>query len=54
VERFVALALRKAGLPMINLEEHSDAAALIGRLFLSSMFLLFGCAKLIGYVGAVA
>jgi len=27
---------------MINLQEHSDTAALIGRLFLSAMFLLFG------------
>jgi putative oxidoreductase len=39
---------------MINLEEHSDTVALIGRLFLSSMFLLFGCGKLTGYAGTVA
>jgi putative oxidoreductase len=35
---------------MINLQEHSDTAALIGRLFLSAMFLLFGT----GYAGTVA
>jgi DoxX len=39
---------------MINLEERSDIAALIGRLFLSSMFLLFGYGKLTGYAGTVA
>jgi putative oxidoreductase len=39
---------------MINLEEHSDIAALIGRVFLSSMFLLFGYGKLTGYAGTVA
>ena len=27
---------------MIDLQKHSDAAALLGRLFFSSMFLLFG------------
>ena len=39
---------------MINLEDFSDTAALIGRLFLSSMFLLFGYGKLTGYAGTVA
>jgi len=38
---------------MINLEKYSDAAALIGRLFFSSMFLLFGYGKLTGYAGTV-
>jgi putative oxidoreductase len=38
---------------MINLEKHGDIAAVIGRLFLSSMFLLFGYGKLTGYAGAV-
>jgi putative oxidoreductase len=38
---------------MIDLQKHSDAAALLGRLFFSSMFLLFGYAKVIGYAGTV-
>ena len=38
---------------MINLEHYSDAAALLGRLFLSSMLLLFGYGKLTAYAGTV-
>lgn len=38
---------------MINLEKHSDAAALIGRLFFSLMFLLFGYGNLTTYAGTV-
>lgn len=36
-----------------NLENRSDAAALVGRLFFSSMFLVFGFNKLTGYTGTV-
>ena len=39
---------------MISLEKHSDTTALIGRLFFSSMFLLFGYGKLTGYAGTVS
>jgi putative oxidoreductase len=39
---------------MINIEKHSDQAALIGRIFFSSMFLLFGYGKLTGYAGTVS
>ena len=39
---------------MISLEKHSDTAALIGRLFFLSMFLLFGYGKLTGYAGTVS
>jgi putative oxidoreductase len=38
---------------MTNLENHSDAAALVGRLFFSSIFLVFGFNKLTGYTGTV-
>ena len=38
---------------MINLDKHSDYAALISRLFLASMFLLFGYGKLTDYSGTV-
>jgi putative oxidoreductase len=38
---------------MINLERYSDHAALIGRLFFASMFLVFGYSKLTGYGGTV-
>ena len=38
---------------MTNLENHSDAAALVGRLIFSSMFLVFGFNKLTGYTGTV-
>jgi putative oxidoreductase len=40
-------------LPMTEFDKHSDYAALVGRLFLASMFLLFGYGKLTGYTGAV-
>src|SRR5262249_39210367 len=40
--------------PMISLDKHSDTAALIGRLFFSSMFLLFGYGKLTDYAGTVS
>jgi uncharacterized membrane protein YphA (DoxX/SURF4 family) len=39
---------------MTELDKHSDYAALVGRLFLASMFLLFGYGKLTGYSGAVS
>lgn len=39
---------------MTNLEKHSDQAALIGRILFSSMFLLFGYDKIIGYPGTAA
>ena len=35
------------------IDPHSDAAALVGRLFFSSMFLLFGYGKVTGYAGTV-
>ena len=38
---------------MIDLQKHGDAAALLGRLFFSSMFLLFGYGKVTGYAGTV-
>jgi|SRR6516164_5382312 len=38
---------------MTNIEKCGDHAALIGRLFLSSMFLLFGYAKITGFAGTV-
>jgi putative oxidoreductase len=39
---------------MNSLEKHSDTAALIGRLFFSSMLLLLGYGKLTGYAGTVS
>jgi putative oxidoreductase len=36
---------------MINLERYGDAAALVGRLFFSSMFLAFGYGKLTAFAG---
>ena len=39
---------------MTNLDKHSDYGALIGRIFLASMFLLFGYGKLTGYSGTVS
>jgi uncharacterized membrane protein YphA (DoxX/SURF4 family) len=39
---------------VIGLEKHSDTAALTGRLFFSSMFLLFGYDKLTGYAGTLS
>src|SRR5260370_18217882 len=38
---------------MIGLQRDSDAAALLGRLVFSSMFLLFGYGKVTGYAGNV-
>ena len=39
---------------MINLDKHSDQAALIGRLFYSSMFLLFGYGKITAFAGTAS
>lgn len=38
---------------MLNLERHSDLAALVGRLFFASLFVLYGYMKLTGYAGTV-
>jgi putative oxidoreductase len=39
---------------MIKLERYSDQSVFIGRLFFSSMFLLFGYGKLTGYAGTAS
>ncbi len=39
---------------MIKLEKQSDLAALIGRLFYSSLFILYGYFKLVGFSGTVS
>jgi putative oxidoreductase len=39
---------------MIKLERHSDAAIFVGRLFMSSLFVLYGYFKLTGYAGTEA
>jgi putative oxidoreductase len=39
---------------MTNLEKYSDQTVFIGRLFFSSMFLLFAYGKLTGYAGTVS
>jgi putative oxidoreductase len=39
---------------VLVVEKHTDTAALIGRLFFSSMFLVFGYGKLTGYAGTVS
>jgi len=39
---------------MINLEKHTDAAALVGRIFFSLIFLVFGYGKLTGFSGTVS
>jgi putative oxidoreductase len=39
---------------MIKLEKQSDLAALIGRLFYSSLFILYGYMKLVGFSGTVS
>jgi len=39
---------------MLKLEAQSDNAALIGRLFASSLFIVYGFFKLTGYAGTVA
>ena len=39
---------------MIKFEQHSDVAILVGRLFMSSLFVLYGYFKLTGYAGTEA
>jgi putative oxidoreductase len=39
---------------MLKLENHSDHAALIGRLFMSSLFVLYGYFKLTSFAGTTA
>jgi putative oxidoreductase len=39
---------------MLNLDDHSDRAAFVGRLFMSSLFILYGIFSLTNYSGAVA
>jgi hypothetical protein len=39
---------------MINLDKHSDHVVLVGRLFYSSLFILYGYFKLIGFAGTAA
>ena len=39
---------------MINLEKHSDHVVLVGRLFYSSLFILYGYFKLTGFAGTAA
>jgi putative oxidoreductase len=36
---------------MVNLEKHSDHAALVGRVFYSSLFIIYGWFKLTGFAG---
>jgi putative oxidoreductase len=36
---------------MMNLERHGDLAALVGRLFYSSLFILYGYLKLVAFSG---
>jgi putative oxidoreductase len=38
----------------MNLEKYSNEAALVGRLFYSALFILYGYLKLTGYAGTVA
>jgi putative oxidoreductase len=38
----------------MNLEKHSDHAALIGRLFYSSLFIVYGYFKITAYAGTTA
>ena len=38
---------------MLKLENHSDTAALVARLFMASLFVLYGYFKLVGYAGTV-
>lgn len=38
---------------MTNIEKYTDAAALVGRLFFSSLFLVFGYNKIAGYASSV-
>jgi putative oxidoreductase len=37
----------------MNLEKHADHAALVGRLFYSSLFILYGYLKLTGFSGTI-
>jgi putative oxidoreductase len=37
----------------MDLEKHADQAALVGRLFYSSLYILYGYFKLTGYTGTV-
>jgi putative oxidoreductase len=39
---------------MINLEQHNDTTALVARLFMSLLFVLYGYFKLTGFAGTVA
>jgi putative oxidoreductase len=39
---------------MMKLEQHSDLTALLARLFMSSLFVLYGYFKLVGFAGTVA
>jgi putative oxidoreductase len=39
---------------MLNLEGHSNQAALLGRLFMSSLFVVYGYKKLTGFAGTEA
>ena len=38
----------------MKLEEHNDLTALVARLFMSSLFVLYGYFKLTGFAGTVA
>ena len=38
----------------MNLEQHNDTTALVARLFMSSLFVLYGYFKLTGFAGTVA
>ena len=39
---------------MLKLEQHNDLTALVARLFMASLFVLYGYFKLTGYAGTVA
>jgi putative oxidoreductase len=39
---------------MVKLEQHNDLTALVARLFMSSLFVLYGYFKLTGFAGTVA
>ena len=38
----------------MKLEQHNDTTALVARLFMSSLFVLYGYFKLTGFAGTVA
>jgi uncharacterized membrane protein YphA (DoxX/SURF4 family) len=44
----------QTGRAMMNLEQHNDTTALVARLFMSSLFVLYGYFKLTGFAGTVA